>query len=148
MDKNTRNFTCIGHITQKFRQSLHISNTANYMNSSIKQVDQRQTFPEYRIAKDKLLRASPRAFVFWVSYLKKEKNDKKLISNRFSIYLAFYPRFLFRGCRWLSLPSTSHPILDFGQAVGFHPYFASYFVLHNSYIRILEHLQQLMYPLV
>jgi len=77
MDKNTRNFTCIGHITQKFRQSLHISNTANYMNSSIKQVDQRQTFPEYRIAKDKLLRASPRAFVFWVSYLKKEKKDKK-----------------------------------------------------------------------
>ena len=33
--------------------------------------------------------------------------------------------------------STSHLFLDFGEAVGFHPFFARYFVLHNSYIRIL-----------
>ena len=37
------------------------------------------------------------------------------------------------------MPSTSasHSFLDFEEAIGFHPFFASYFVLHNSYIRIL-----------
>ena len=33
--------------------------------------------------------------------------------------------------------SASHPFLHFGEAVGFHTFFASYFVLHNSYIKIL-----------
>jgi len=68
-----------------------------------------------------------------------EKEDKKTPSNRNSIYLIFYSRFLSRGaaghlCRALS---ASHSFLDFGKAVGFHPFFAIYFILHNSYIRIL-----------
>ena len=86
-----------------------------------------------------LLRASKRALVFWASFLKKEKEEKKPSSNRYSIYLVFYPRFLSRGAAGhlcLAL-SASHPILNFGEAVGFHLFFASYFILHNSYIRIL-----------
>ena len=33
--------------------------------------------------------------------------------------------------------SASHPFLNFEEPVGFHPFFANYFVLHNSYIKIL-----------
>jgi len=32
--------------------------------------------------------------------------------------------------------SASHSFLNFGDAVEFHPFLASYFILHNSYIRI------------
>ena len=62
-----------------------------------------------------------------------------LPSNRNSIYLVFYSRFLSRGRRWIFLPSlsASHFFLNFEKAVRFHPFFASYFILHNNYIRIL-----------
>ena len=33
--------------------------------------------------------------------------------------------------------NASHSFLNFGETVGFHPLFASYFILHNGYIRIL-----------
>ena len=85
------------------------------------------------------LRASPRALVSWVSWLKKEKEDKKshpteTLSTSSSI-LIFYPGGA-AGHLWLAL-SASHPFLDFEEVVGFHPLFSSYFVLNNSYIRIL-----------
>jgi len=86
-----------------------------------------------------MFRAYLRAFVFWVSFKKKEKEDKKSPFNGNSIYLVFYHHFLSKGCRWSSFPtlSASHSFLDFGEAVRFHPFFASYFVLHNSYSKIL-----------
>ena len=81
------------------------------------------------------LRASPRALVSWMSFLKKKQ---KTSSNRSSIYLVFYPRFLSKGTvgHFCLALSTSH-FFYFGEAVGFPPFLASYFVLHSSYIRIL-----------
>jgi len=68
-----------------------------------------------------------------------KKKDKKSLSNRNSIYLVLYYRFLSKGAvghLYLAL-SASHSFLDFGETVEFHPFFAIYFVLHNSYIKIL-----------
>ena len=69
-----------------------------------------------------------------------KKKDKKnsypteTLSTSSSI-LVFYPE---GAARYLCLAlSASHPFLDYEEAVGFHPFFASYFILHNSYIRIL-----------
>jgi hypothetical protein len=64
-----------------------------------------------------------------VSFLKKEKEDKKN-----SIILFYLGGAAGHLCLALS---ASHPFLNFGEVVGFHPFFASYFVLHNNYIRIL-----------
>jgi len=85
------------------------------------------------------LRASPRTLVSWVSFLKKKRKTKNLhptetLSTSSSIFV-FYPRGVV-GHLCLTL-SASHCFLDFGEAVGFHPFFANYFALHNSYIRIL-----------
>ena len=72
-----------------------------------------------------LLRASPRALVSRVSFLKKEKKDKKnfhpteTLSTSSSI-LVFYPGGA-AGHLCLAL-SASHPFLDFGEFVGFHPF--------------------------
>ena len=78
------------------------------------------------------LRAFPRALISLVSFLKKEKEDKKFSSNRNSIYLIFYPG---GDARHLCLAlSASHIFSDFGETVGFHHFFTSYFVLHNSYM--------------
>ena len=60
------------------------------------------------------LRAFLKALLFQVRQLKKEKEDKKVISNRNSIYLVFYPRFLYRGCHQASLPSAEHQSFFFG----------------------------------
>ena len=90
------------------------------------------------------IRASPRALVSWVSQLKKEKKDKKTPIQQ-KLYL---PRLLFSSSILVFYPagvaghlclvlSANHSFLDFGGAVGFRPFFSSYFVLHNSYIRIL-----------
>jgi len=62
--------------------------------------------PQGDLAIGSYLRASPRALVFYVSFLKKEKEDKKFTSNKNSIYPILYPRFLSRGCRWASLPNA------------------------------------------
>ena len=85
-----------------------------------------------------IVRASPRALVSQVSQLKKRQKtpiQQKLYLPRllssFSIQRAGAA-----GHLCLAL-SASHLFLDFGEAVGFHPFFASYFILHNSYIRIL-----------
>jgi len=74
-------------------------------------------------------------------FSEKEKNRKtrnshpiETLSTSSSI-LIFYPGGAARHlCPALS---ASHPFLNFGEAVGFYPFFANYFVLHNSYIRIL-----------
>ena len=86
-----------------------------------------------------MFRAYLRAFVFWVSFLKKRKGRQKPRSTEtlstLSSILVFYP-----GCaaRHLCLAlNASHPFLDFGETIGFNFFFASYFVLHNSYIKIL-----------
>ena len=85
------------------------------------------------------LRASRRALVFCVSFLKKEKEDKKSLSNRNSIYFVFYPCFLSRGCRQASLPSAERQpsLFEFWRSCWISFFFASYFVLHNNYFRIL-----------
>ena len=65
------------------------------------------------------LRASRRALVFWVSFLKKEKEDKKSLSTLSSIHV-FYPG---GAARHLCLAlSASHSFLDFGEAVEFYPF--------------------------
>ena len=62
---------------------------------------------------------------------KKEKEDKKLSSNRKSINLVFYLCFLYRG-------ATGHLFFfGFWRSRWISSFFASYFVLHNGYIRIL-----------
>ena len=70
---------------------------------------------------------------------KKEKKEKKshpteILSTSSSI-LVFYPGNA-AGHLCLTL-SASHFFLYFGEAVEFHSFFASYFVLHNSYIKSL-----------
>ena len=83
------------------------------------------------------IRASPRALVSWVSQLKKKTKNSyptETLSTSSSI-LVFYPEGV-AGHLCLVL-SANHSFLDFGGAFGFRPFFASYFVLHNSYIRIL-----------
>ena len=93
------------------------------------------------MARARSYRASPRALVSLVSFFyKKNKEDKKslylteTLSTSSSI-LVFYPEGVARHlCLALS---ASHSFLDFGEAVGFYPFFASYFILHNSYIKVL-----------
>ena len=83
------------------------------------------------------VRASSRVLVSWMSQLKKRQKNSyttETLSTSSSIFV-FYPRGVV-GHLCLTL-SASHCFLDFGEAVGFHPFFASYFVLHNNYIRIL-----------
>ena len=65
---------------------------------------------------------------------KKTKNiDPTETPSTSSSILVFYPRGVaMHLCLALS---ASHSFLDFEEAVGFHPFFASYFILHNSYIR-------------
>jgi len=73
-----------------------------------------------------------------VSFLKKRKTKNlypiEILSASFSI-LVFYLRGA-AGHLCLAL-SASYSFLDFREALEFHPFFTSYFVLHNSYIKIL-----------
>ena len=72
-----------------------------------------------------------------MSFLKKRKGRQKnlhpteTLSTSSSIFV-FYPEGAV-GHLCLAL-SASHFFLDFGEAVGFHPFFVSYFVLHNRFI--------------
>ena len=64
----------------------------------------------------------------------KNPHPTEILSTSSSI-LVFYPG---SAARHLCLAlSASHFFLDFAKTIGFHHFFASYFVLHNSYIRIL-----------
>ena len=85
------------------------------------------------------IRASKSSSILDELAKKREKKTKnsyptETLSTSSSI-LVFYPE---GDAGYLCLAlSASHVFLDFGETVGFHPFFASYFVLHNSYIRIL-----------
>ena len=61
---------------------------------------------------------------------KRKEKQKNLIQQK--LYLSR----LLSSFSCLAL-NASHSFLHFEEAVGFHPFFASYFVLHNRYIRIL-----------
>ena len=62
-------------------------------------------------------------------FSKKKRKTKKL-----------HHPFLFRGCRWASLPSAEcqSSLFEFWRSCWISSLFASYFVLHNNYIRILS----------
>ena len=81
-----------------------------------------------------MLSISKTSCIFGEFSKKEKKNKKNLIQQK--LYLS---RFL-SSFSVQEMPlglNASHSFLDFGEIVGFYLFFVSYFVLHNSYIRIL-----------
>ena len=121
-------------------QIFHQLNTPNFKRFSISLLIVRNRNFDEKLTSNRFSKSISKSSCILGELAKKRKKKTtnsypiEILSTSSSI-LVFYPEDA-AGYLCLAL-SASHPFLDFGEAVGFHLIFASYFVLHNSYIRIL-----------